>query len=245
MKALSAEKMQLIQARVREGLKNGAHPVAAFDADGTLWKCDMGENFFQYKIENKLVQLPVDPWAEYERMKLESHPAAYLWLAQICNGKELIDVRKWAKAALGKFKPSVPTFPWMKELIAFLKAEGVKVHIVTASITWAVEPAASLMGVAFEDVIGIETWVREGVVTQEQKGPITYREGKVTGLLERTGGKKPVLAAGNTLGDFALLESASHVQFVNVSDTHEGHNFGTEQELLAIGKKRGWFTHEA
>lgn len=245
MKPLALEKMQAIQTRVREALKQGANPVAAFDADGTLWKCDMGENFFQYKIENNLVQLPSDPWGEYNRMKQESHPAAYLWLAQILEGKDISEVRKWAKAALGKFQPEVPVFPWMKELISFLKAEGVKVHIVTASITWAVEPAAHLLGVAFEDVIGIETYVRGGSVTTEQKGPISYREGKVEALLARTAAKKPVLAAGNTLGDLALLESATHVQLVNVSDTKEEHNYGTEQELLAIGKKRGWFIHEA
>lgn len=245
MKPLPSEKMQAIQAKVRQALKDGANPVAAFDADGTLWKCDMGENFFQYKIENKLVNLPADPWAEYERLKIESHPKAYLWLAQILEGKDMSEVRKWAKAALGKFKPEVPIFPWQKELISFLKAEGVKVHIVTASITWAVEPAAHLLGVAFEDVIGIETFVRDNKVTTEQKGSISYREGKVTALLERTNGKVPVLASGNSLGDLALLESATDVALVNVSDTHEDHNYGTEQELLSIGKKRGWFTHEA
>jgi phosphoserine phosphatase len=245
MKPLATETMQLIQQKVREGLKSGAHPVAAFDADGTLWKCDMGENFFQYKINHKLVALPDDPWAEYARLKDESHPKAYLWLAQILADKPIHEVREWARAALTQFGPAAPIFPWMKDLIQFLKAEGVKVHIVTASITWAVEPAAHLMGIAPEDVIGIETYVRAGKVTTEQKGPITYREGKVDGLLARTGGRHPVLAAGNTLGDLALLESASHVQLVNVSDTHEGHNYGTEQELLAIGKLRGWLTHEA
>ena len=34
--------------------------VAAFDADGTLWDADLGENFFQYQIDHKLVELPPD-----------------------------------------------------------------------------------------------------------------------------------------------------------------------------------------
>ena len=32
--------------------------IAAFDADGTLWDVDLGENFFQYQIDNKQVPLP-------------------------------------------------------------------------------------------------------------------------------------------------------------------------------------------
>ncbi len=245
MKALPTEKMTQIKNDVRAALKAGAAPVAAFDADGTLWKCDMGENFFQYKIDKKLVPFPADPWAHYEMLKKRSHPEAYLWLAQILEGKTLEQTRTWAKAAVDSIPGGAPVFPWMKEIISFLKAEGIEVYIVTASIKWAVEPAAQLAGVAFENVLGIETEVVNGVVTPKQKGLITYREGKPAALIERTGGRKPVFAAGNTMGDFALLESSSHVRLVHVSDVPGEGNYETEQEVLGIAKSRGWNWHQA
>lgn len=238
------EKMDLIKKDVLTALKAGAPAVAAFDADGTLWKTDMGENFFQYKIENRLVRLPADPWAHYEMLKKRSHPEAYLWLAQILEGQSLEQTRHWAKQALRKFEKGVPVFPWMQDLIQFLKSEGVAVYIVTASIKWAVEPAAETVGLNYDDVIGIETEVLSGVVTSAQKGIITYREGKTEALLARTGGKAPVLAAGNTMGDFALLQSAQ-VRFANVSDLpHEG-NYATETELLLHAKNSGWHWHKS
>jgi HAD superfamily phosphoserine phosphatase-like hydrolase len=245
MKALPTEKMDQIKKEVRAALKAGASPVAAFDADGTLWKMDMGENFFQYKIDHKLVSLPADPWAHYEMLKKRSNPEAYLWLAQILEGKTLEQTREWAQKSVDTYPGGVPVFPWMKEIISFLKAEGIEVYIVTASIKWAVEPAAKLAGVAFENVLGIETEVVGGLVTTKQKGLITYREGKPAALIERTQGQKPVFAAGNTMGDFALLESASHVRFVNVSDQPTEHNYPTEQEVLGFAKSRGWHWHQA
>lgn len=234
-----------IQKSIKAALKNGAHPIAAFDADGTLWKTDMGENFFQYKIDRKLVDLPADAWGHYEAMKEISHPEAYLWLAQILKGQTIEQTRQWAKDALSVFKPEIPVFSWMRELIQFLHAEGVEVYIVTASIKWAVEPAANAVGVDFDHVLGIETEVVKGLVTKKQKGLITYREGKPAALLERTGGRAPALAAGNTMGDFALLEAATHVRLVNVSDRPGERNYETEQEVLKIAKARGWVTIES
>ncbi len=139
MKQMDSAKMDRIKNEVRAALKAGAAPVAAFDADGTLWKCDMGENFFQYKIDHKLVKFPADPWAHYEMLKKRSHPEAYLWLAQILEGKTLEQTRQWAQAAVDTFPGGAPVFVWMKELIGFLKSEGVEVYIVTASIKWSVD----------------------------------------------------------------------------------------------------------
>ena len=243
MKAPSFEQMELIKNSVRGGLRSGAHPIAAFDADGTLWKTDLGENFFQYKIDRGLVPLPSDPWGHYENLKKRSHPEAYLWLAQILAGKTIDQTRQWAQEAVQTYPGGVPVFNWMKDLISFLKAEGVQVYIVTASIKWAVEPGATAVGLTPDNVIGIETAVVNGLVTHDQKGVITYREGKVSALLERTAGRAPVFAAGNTMGDFALLESASHVRFANISDQLGERNYETEQELLRLARQRGWFYH--
>src|SRR5690606_26732338 len=122
-------------------------PIAAFDADGTLWDTDMGENFFQYQIDHNCIELPEDPWKHYDNLKEKSHPEAYLWLAQVLEGQPIEKVRKWAKESLKTYQNGVPIFSWKRDLISFLQSHKVDVYIVTASITWAVEPAAELLGI--------------------------------------------------------------------------------------------------
>lgn len=217
--------------------------VAAFDADGTLWNTDLGEALFQYTIRNKLVPLPPDPWQHYQDLKEKvSHPVAYLWLAQIYKGVPLAQVREWAAAGVREMHP-VPVFPEAVAIIEHLKKLKVDVYIVTASIKWAVEPGASLVGLSPEQVLGIETKVENGVITEHQHGPITWREGKPEGLLTRTGGVRPYFAAGNTEGDLFLLESSTAHRLVMAAAPEGSENFPTEQRMLKIARERGWHSH--
>jgi phosphoserine phosphatase len=212
--------------------------VAAFDADGTLWNTDLGEALFQHTIKNKLVPLPADPWQHYQDLKEKvSHPVAYLWLAQIYKGVPLATVREWAAAGVKEMHP-VPVFEEIKTIIAHLKKLEVEVYIVTASIKWAVEPGAHLVGLTPDQVIGIETAVEKGVITEHQHGSITWREGKPEGLLTRTGGIRPY-----TEGDLFLLESATAHRLVMSAAPPGSEIFPTEQTMLEIAHQRGWYSH--
>lgn len=234
-----------LRDEIKRALDDGANPIAAFDADGTLWDTDIGENFFKHQAENKLVDLPEDPWAFYEEWHERDPIPAYLWLAQINKDRRISEVRSWAAAALERYD-SVPVFPHMRELVMFLKELGVKVYIVTASVKWAVEPAARLVGLEPEDVIGITTKIdSEGVVQEEQDGPVTWREGKVEGLLQATKNKAPFFAAGNTTGDVFLLESATHLALAHCFTAADNPIHQTELDLLARAKELGWRTHTA
>jgi len=216
--------------------------IAAFDADGTLWDTDLGEQFFLYKIKNKLVPLPEDPWGHYEWLKKnKGNPAAYLWLAQICEGVPLLKVREWAEAGVAENLP--PIYEEQKAILKKLKELEVEIYIVTASIKWAVEPGALRLGLTHDNVMGIETEVVNGLVTAKQKGLITYREGKAAALLDRTGGVAPYFASGNTEGDKWLLEAATDLRLVMSSGPQGGTNYQTEQVMLALAKERGWYSH--
>lgn len=217
--------------------------VAAFDADGTLWDIDMGESFFEYVIKNKLVPLPDDPWNHYFSMQDKvSKEAAYLWLAQIFKGVALDQVRQWAQANVATI-PSLPVFDFQKRVISHLLNLGVDVYIVTASIKWAVEPAAHLVGLTPEKVLGIETEMENGKVGMKQKGILTYREGKLQRLLQETNGVRPYFCSGNTEGDLELLKGATDVRFV-MSNTVGAHpNYQTERVMVETARSEGWFYH--
>jgi phosphoserine phosphatase len=218
--------------------------VAAFDADGTLWDTDLGEGLFGYQIAHGLVPLPADPWAHYEWMKEHvSHPAAYLWLAQINKGVALEKVREWAERAVAAMDP-LPIFEEQRRVLEKLRELEVEVYIVTASIKWAVEPGARRLGLRDDQVIGIETEIDDGgAVTDKQKGVITYREGKAEALLARTGGLAPYFCSGNTEGDRWLLEAATSLRLVISAAPPGSENRATEDHMLALAATHGWLSH--
>src|SRR5690606_23847938 len=84
MKSFPEEKLSsLLQDLTRLAEQSTTPRIAAFDADGTLWRNDLGELFFQYQIDlKKLEPLTKDPWGYYEEVKNHDDPEkAYLWLA--------------------------------------------------------------------------------------------------------------------------------------------------------------------
>ena len=232
-----------IHTTLEEVLKVDSHPVAAFDADGTLWDTDLGENFFQHQIKHKLVKLPSEPWEHYQKMKAENPQKAYLWLAQICEGQTLGQVHSWAKEALRTLHP-VPVFSEQRKLIDLFLSKGVQIYIITASVKWSVEPGAEMLGLPYESVIGVETSVENNVITDEQKGIITYKQGKVDALLEKTGGKKPFFASGNTMGDFQLLQVATNLRLaVSAASESDKKLYNTEVELHQHAVSNAWLSH--
>ena len=218
--------------------------IAAFDADGTLWDADAGETFFDWEIKHaRLKNLPEDPWHYYESTKKVDPIKAYVWLAQINAGHSLAQVREWAKSCFGEHK-EWPVFASQKRLVDLLRELDFEIYVVTASIKWAVEPLASLYGIDYDHVLGITTHPVDGNVGMETVFPVTWREGKAEGLLHATRGVRPILASGNTLGDIALLGTATHISLA-ITTQDEPCGLMTEENRLAEeADKRGWLRHK-
>jgi HAD superfamily phosphoserine phosphatase-like hydrolase len=241
-KDFSDEQWKQIQTALDEVLKEDSNPVAAFDADGTLWDIDLGETFFHFQIDHKLVSLPPSPWEYYESTKSKNPETAYLWLAQICEHQKLEVIRQWAEEAINEHPP-LPIFNPQKKLIELFLSKGVQIFIVTASVKWAVEPGARRLGLPIKNVLGVETSVENGIVTNQQNGVITYRQGKVEALMQATKGKKPFFCSGNTMGDYQLLLAATHLSMAVSAASRDDKLFKTECELQENAKKLNWLYH--
>jgi phosphoserine phosphatase len=130
--------------------QQNANCYVAFDADGTLWDGDAGETFFEYLIHNQLVSLPPNPLEHYKKLKEQHPPTAYLWLAQICAGQNISTVQKWAKDSFAKNSAtkssSLKIYPNVFNLIKKIIDLNIPIYIVTASVSWAVEPGEALLG---------------------------------------------------------------------------------------------------
>ncbi len=242
-KSFTAEFKDRLYSDIEDLITKTNTPLyAAFDADGTLWDFDLGETFLHYQIKNSRLNLPKSPLQYYLDLKAKNPPQAYLWLAQINQGKTLEEVRDWAESCVAEYG-NLPIFPDIKELITYLTSKNVKVFVVTASIKWAVEPGAKRLGIPYDQVLGVQTKVLDGVISDQQEGEITYKKGKPAALLSLTQGVQPILCAGNTTGDLQLIESSLGIKLA-VGASGAGEDLlATESELATIAKEKGWYYH--
>ena len=183
------------------------HPgaLAVFDADGTLWREDVGEAFLQRLIALGWVKLPGggDPYAEYERRVDRDRAEGYAFVAQLQAGLETAQIDAEADRFARTWVP-----PRLIEDAQALRGLCVKAGlaplVISASALPIVRAAAPLAG--FERFHGIETRVVAGRFTDRIVRPVTYGAGKVAkaALLGTLG-----LACGDSFtGDLAILSAA-------------------------------------
>lgn len=243
-KNFSSNLWNSISTALTEEMQQNRSPVAVFDADGTLWDTDLGEAFFKFQIEkNLLPDLPKSPWTHYRKMKASGDPRpAYLWLAQINKNKPLELIRSWAQESVRNLEP-LPIFEDQKKLVSLLQDNGVQVFVVTASVKWAVEPGAKLLGIPEDHVIGVSTQIENGFITDKADGEMTYKEGKVKALLNHTNQTPPFFASGNSPGDLYLLKAATRLSLA-VGASQKGHElFDAEESLREEARKNNWQIH--
>jgi phosphoserine phosphatase len=138
-------------------------PYATFDADGTLWSSDATDAFIAYldakqiltpdQLDEEIQVIPLlkdeGVYSYYQRLCGIDHAIGYPFAAQAFAGFSLSElrghyetmmispaftVRVWRHGAFVEECISVPKiFPQQAQLIRALEANGIKVHIVTAS----------------------------------------------------------------------------------------------------------------
>ena len=233
--------LEKIKNLLQDPIEKCDYPVAAFDADGTLWPCDVGRDFFQYQIERDLLRGKLNhPRIKFEYIKnSKGKTRALTWLAYVLSGYSLEEVQKWIKAFLEDRQP-IP-FLFQKKLISWLQSKNVQVFIVSSSLKWLLDPAARVFNIPSENIIGVQTIVRKGLITDELILPAPIQEDKVPALYKRTNNKPPLFSAGNTLSDQALLEAATQTRLVVSTAKEKDLNYLSEKQLLQIAKKRNWF----
>jgi len=197
----------VIPPTLRDAVRDaaGSGGVAAFDADGTLWREDVGEAFLRHLVAIGWVRLPDgrDPYAEYERAVERDKRTGYMYAAQLQAGLLEAEVAEEADRFARSWVPP-RLVRAAQELRAACSDAGLRPVVVSASPHPIVRAAAPLAG--FAELAGIEVRVRDGRFTDAVLEPVTYAEGKVQAA-SRFG--PLVLACGDSLtGDLALLSAA-------------------------------------
>ncbi|HZX64455.1 MAG TPA: haloacid dehalogenase-like hydrolase [Myxococcales bacterium] len=210
--------------------------IAAFDADGTLWREDVGEAFLRHLVSIGWVKLPDgrDPYAEYERRVGEDRRSGYVFAAQLQAGLRVDDVQGEAERFAREWVPP-RLIPQVNELRALCDRQRLKTVIVSASPLPIVLAAAKALRIPSSHCTGIEVEVTGGRFTDKAIEPVTYAAGKVAAL-ERRGWSLPTIACGDSAqGDAALLSAA---RIGVVVAPRSGSPFS------AMAPERGWFVVE-
>ncbi len=221
-----------VRALVERVLQQDRPAAAAFDADGTLWPSDVGEEFLRWLEAGRLLLHPPreGAWTRYETLLADDPPAAFSFAVEVMEGIAESDLVAWSRPfVLERFVPRV--YPPMRELLDELVGRGVDVWVVSASNTWVVRAAAEALGLDASRVRAFEADVDAGRVTRRVRRPLPVDEGKAEVL--RAAGVRPALAAGNSRHDEAMLEGAASA-FVVVEKNIPG------SAGLDMARRHGW-----
>jgi HAD superfamily phosphoserine phosphatase-like hydrolase len=185
---------------------------ATFDADGTLWKDDVGEGFFTWMMKHRYYPADKIPtleqaWRGYKAGTFDDTKMYELMVTSMAGMKET-DVARLARRYFdSEHKHSI--YQPMAALVSALGETGFQPWVVSGSPYWVVAAGARHFGIPTGRVIGLRVRVdREGRLTDEIVRPVPWKEGKAQSILAQIG-QPPVIAAGDSRGDREMLKIAS------------------------------------
>lgn len=226
---------------VKTGEKNSARKVAVFDADGTLWRGDVGESFLKFQIKKSWIK---HTWNEYWDEVVAGDPLkAYANIVKWYTGMPEAELEKQIREFLHDgWKNQV--FEPMRLLTHALMNAGFEVWVVSASPYWVVREATRGFGIQPDRVIGFAAEVdMKGCLTDKLIQPLPYRAGKAEAIKKRIG-VMPLFAAGNTRWDQEMLALSTELCLAVSSEKKGEPNFESEQELLKMAQAKKWLVQE-
>jgi phosphoserine phosphatase len=196
-----------LAGRIRDAGREVAGGVAVFDADGTLWREDVGEAFLRHLVSLGWVKLSdgSDPYEAYERAVDRDRAAGYAYGAQLQVGLEVEKVEAEARRFAASWVPPrrIAATGRLRELC---ESAGLRTAVVSASALPIVVAAAPLVGFGPQRCRGITVAVHDGRFTTEVIPPISYAEGKLEAI--RNEGAIVVACGDSFNGDLAMLQAA-------------------------------------
>lgn len=218
--------------RFEASLDSGAEGVVVSDGDGTLWRGDVGDAFFDMLVDGGRLRAEARDALEHEAAEagLPTSGDATALAARLRDGFRagLVDegryfaLQTWSAAGyrteeLAALCRSVldgcgwdrSVRPAMRRVMAWCEARGIAFYLVSASPAAIVREAGWRLGLQPERVVAMEPATCEGVVLPGLARTPTYGVGKVARLVEVLG-ETPLLAAfGDNTWDAAMLERAA------------------------------------
>ena len=220
---------------IKQSQALGRPGAFAFDADGTLWSGDAGEDFLFALLERKLVLTEAMEALErearscgidstglsatelarklFDAYTAGAYPEEHICrvTAWACAGYTEASARNMAHGFLVDAKLPARILPETAEIMRFAAARGVSVYVVSASPEHVVAAGIRLAGLPCTRVFAATPQYALGRMIPRTNEPIPYGPGKRTILqaeLAQTGGGELLAAFGDNVFDLPMLEVA-------------------------------------
>ena len=186
----------------------GEGTVALFDADGTLWRDDVADDFTRWMIDTGTI--PGDRWARYLEIYRDDHAPGCRFLLTLYKGltQSRLHDRVWTWWREHAHRRWIPE---ALEALYFLAEAGCEVWVVTGSPTDTMIPLLDFLPVS--TIVGMDFELDEhDVVTGRHSGISCADEGKAEKVRVMVGdARRVVFAAGNGSLDRAMMELSTGV----------------------------------
>jgi len=211
-------------------------PLAIFDLDETLIKADSANMWSRYMQQQGLVNDPAfverdhQFLAAYGRGELDMQEYMQFTLEPL-KGMAEDKLNTYVSDFVSRDIPEV-IYPQAKPLIDQLRNEGYRILVISATMEFLVSPIAATLGI--EEIIGIKVATDpENCLTGETTGTLSFREGKITRLLEWLELQGENLAHArfysDSINDLPLLELVDFPVATN-----------PDSQLRQIAQQRNW-----
>jgi HAD superfamily phosphoserine phosphatase-like hydrolase len=225
-----------VRERVDAARALGPGTAAVFDADGTVWAGDLGEEVLQaLQARGRLPHAPPDAFRRYEALLATDPAAAFAFCVEALREVEVSEVERAAREVFfARLAPRI--FPGVRAAIRVLREAGAEVLLVSASAAATLRAVAPEIGLEASAVLAVEGVVDPcGRFTGEVVPPVTCSAGKVEAIRARLGARRPALAFGNSLFDREMLLLAERAVLVAPR--------GSEGPAVGLAKASGWPIH--
>lgn len=205
--------------------------LLAFDADGTLWSGDVGIDNFEALLAEKAIlpaALPMlqrearhanlatasDPTAQarilYDAFlgDVYEEEAAFRMMACAFAGFRELEVHAFAAAVAAKTSLGARLHPEVLPILAWAKARGVPVYVVSASHSIVVQSSLEFVKLSVAGLFAMRQGLDDGVLAARVVEPVTYGAGKTAALSAGVAGKTLLGAFGDSAFDLHLLRAA-------------------------------------
>ena len=203
----------------------------AFDADGTLWSGDVGDDVFRFAVTHG--RLREAARAELERQAetrgFEAFPdvnatAKHLFEAYVAGryperdmcelmtwcyaGHTLSEMRDLVAEALHAAHHTQRLHEELRPILDFARGQGVRTVVISASPRATVELAASVWGFAAPDIAASTPLVTEGIICAQMDGAVPYAATKCSAGRALMGDARWVASFGDNVFDLEMLREA-------------------------------------
>jgi len=211
----------------------GSRPVLAFDADGTLWQGDVGDDFFEalLDLDGGLVPpvalagmlevamsagVSIREGANAARALLDAYNANKLdeerfyeivgWAAA---GWRRGEIETFAERVFGLRGLATRMHDEIPAIHEWARKNDVEIFVVSASPHPIVARGVSRLGISAEYVLAAEAEWDGDLMLPKARRPIPYGPGKVQALRSRIGTRQVLAAFGDNVFDMPMMMAAS------------------------------------